>query len=163
MTPSEITGYLSLGSNVEPREDHLRRALAELDRSAGLRLLRVSSFYVTEPWGGVPQADFYNLAAAVATTLAPRELLAVCQRAEDRLGRRRDGPRWGPREIDIDILLLGDIVWHDESLTIPHPFLTERAFVLTPLREIAPDLRLPGGELVAGLEGTGRARKLNYP
>jgi 2-amino-4-hydroxy-6-hydroxymethyldihydropteridine diphosphokinase len=108
----------------------------------------------------VEQADFYNLAAAVATTLGPKELLAVCQETENRLGRRRDRPRWGPREIDIDILLLGDMVWRDENLTIPHPFLTERAFVLAPLREIAPELRLPGGELLAGRTGAGEVRQL---
>jgi 2-amino-4-hydroxy-6-hydroxymethyldihydropteridine diphosphokinase len=138
----------------------LRRALAALAEQGGLRLLRVSALYVSEPWGGVPQAEFLNLAAAAATTLTAEELLAVCQKTEDRLGRNRARPRWGPREIDIDILLLGDTVCRGERLTIPHPCLTERAFVLAPLREIAPDLRLPDGRAIAALSGTGRVRRL---
>jgi 2-amino-4-hydroxy-6-hydroxymethyldihydropteridine diphosphokinase len=134
-----------------------------LRRQSALRLLRVSSLYAAAPWGGVPQADFLNLAAAAATTLAPAELLVLCQKTEDKLGRNRDRPRWGPREIDIDILLLGDMVYHSERLTIPHPFLRERAFVLAPLREIAPDLRLPDGEALTGLTGTGRTRLMGPP
>jgi 2-amino-4-hydroxy-6-hydroxymethyldihydropteridine diphosphokinase len=161
MAPLEQTAYLSLGGNIEPREDYLRRALAELAGRSGLRLLRVSALYASEPWGGVAQAEFLNLAAAVATTLTPEELLTVCQATEDRLGRNRSHPRWGAREIDIDILLLGDAVYHSRRLTIPHPLLTERAFVLAPLREIAPDLRLPDGRPIAGLSGTGWVRRIS--
>ncbi|MDR1961046.1 MAG: 2-amino-4-hydroxy-6-hydroxymethyldihydropteridine diphosphokinase [Gracilibacteraceae bacterium] len=162
MPKTEITGYLSLGGNIEPREDYLRRAAAALDARPGLRVTRLSALYETAPWGGVPQADFLNMAAAVATTLTPEELLTACQETEALLGRdRARGERWGPREIDIDILLLGKLIRSAPELTIPHPRLTERAFVLVPLLEIAPGLKLPDGTPLTALTGRGAVRR--YP
>jgi 2-amino-4-hydroxy-6-hydroxymethyldihydropteridine diphosphokinase len=120
----------------------IARAAACLVAGGDIVLRRLSSLYVTKPWGRTDQGDFVNAVAEVETHLGPRELLSRVKAIEDRLGRR-PGPRWGPREIDIDILLYGNEVVKEDDLVIPHPCLCERAFVLVPLAELAPDLVHP--------------------
>jgi 2-amino-4-hydroxy-6-hydroxymethyldihydropteridine diphosphokinase len=149
--PAERTGYLSLGSNIEPRRSYLEEALRLL-ATPQVRIVRVSTIMETVPWGGVAQADFLNLVAEIATELEPQALLEFCQQIERRLGRERaTAIHWGPRPIDIDILLLGEVVLQSANLTLPHKYMKERAFVLEPLYEIAPALVLPTGESVAEL------------
>jgi len=135
--------FLSLGSNVGDRRGYLEEALARLEAEA-IHVVRTSSVYETAPWGPVPQGPFLNLVAEVRTTLEPRALLACAQRVETALGRARQ-VRWGPRTVDVDVLLYGDRVVCEPDLEIPHPRLRQRAFVLVPLFEVAPDLVLPDG------------------
>jgi 2-amino-4-hydroxy-6-hydroxymethyldihydropteridine diphosphokinase len=139
------TGYLGLGSNVGDRREHLRAALTLLDEQA-IEVEAVSSVYETEPVGEIlDQPDFLNAAVRIATTLDPETLLDVCKAIELEQGRMFAGPRHGPRPLDIDVLLLGDLELSTERLTIPHPEVTTRRFVLTPLLELDPDLALPDG------------------
>ena len=141
--------FLGLGSNLGAREDYLNRAAAELGRIPGTRLVWCSSVYETDPVGDVPQGRFLNAAVEIETTLDPPALLGEIKRIEETLGRT-PGERWGPREIDIDILLYDGLVHSSETLAVPHPALPERRFVLVPLREIAPDVVHP----VSGLTVT---------
>jgi 2-amino-4-hydroxy-6-hydroxymethyldihydropteridine diphosphokinase len=139
------TGYLGLGSNVGARERHLADAIAAL-RQHRVEVEAISSLYETEPVGEIlDQPDFLNAAVRIRTTLEPHELLHLCKAIEVELGRVFGGPRHGPRPIDIDLLLLGDVTLEDEALTLPHPEVTSRRFVLEPLLELDPDLSLPGG------------------
>lgn len=131
-----MEAYLGLGTNLGDRLVNLRAALAALPQT--VRVGRVSQVYETEPWGYLDQPKFLNLVAAVETNLAPLDLLAVVKEIEQRLGRKQTF-RYGPRQIDIDILLYGDRVISEPGLEIPHPRLVERAFVLVPLAELAPD------------------------
>jgi len=140
MKTEPVTVYLGLGSNVGNRQDNLDRALDLL--SQRLRIGEVSSIYDTEPIGNVNQPRFLNLVCQVYTRLAPRELLTLAKGIELKLGRV-PGKSNAPRPIDIDILFYGDLVIETPELVIPHPRLTERAFVLVPLTEIAPDLVHP--------------------
>jgi 2-amino-4-hydroxy-6-hydroxymethyldihydropteridine diphosphokinase len=128
--------YLSLGSNLGDRAEHLRAGLAVV---VGGDRYRVSRVYETEPVGGVAQDDFWNLVVELETDASARELLARCRDAEAERGRVRD-VRWGPRTLDVDVLLVGDEVSDDPEITVPHPRLYERSFVLVPLAELAPDL-----------------------
>lgn len=130
--------YLGLGSNLGDREDYLRRAIEALDGTPGIRVSRESSFVETEPVGITAQPKFLNAVIEIETGLEPRELLSVVKETEARLGRRQTF-RWGPREIDIDILLYDEIQVDEPGLQIPHPRMHEREFVLGPLREIAPE------------------------
>lgn len=130
--------HLSLGSNVGDRISHLRSALEALDRWEGVRVTAVSQVYETEPVGKTDQRAFLNLAAEIETDLDPLELLNAAK-AIERAGGRVPGERWGPRPIDIDIVLWSSRVWESETLTLPHPAFRERAFVLAPLAEIAAD------------------------
>jgi 2-amino-4-hydroxy-6-hydroxymethyldihydropteridine diphosphokinase len=125
-------------------------ALAFLDDDARTRVSRVSSLYRTPPWGKTDQPDFLNAAAEVITTRSARELLELCLDAERRLKRVR-AERWGPRLIDLDILAFGDLGIREPGLELPHPRLGERAFVLVPLFEIAPDLVIAGRSVRAML------------
>jgi 2-amino-4-hydroxy-6-hydroxymethyldihydropteridine diphosphokinase len=134
--------YVGLGSNLGDREATLRRALELLGE--GVVVVAVSSFRETEPWGYDDQPAFLNAAAAVDTELSPRELLDALLEVERTLGRTRDGPRYGPRTIDLDLLLYGDEVIDEDGLKIPHPRLHERRFVLEPLADLAPQLVVPG-------------------
>jgi 2-amino-4-hydroxy-6-hydroxymethyldihydropteridine diphosphokinase len=127
---------LGLGSNVGDREGNIRAAVARLAAWPGVAVERVSSLYETAPVGYTDQPDFLNAAVRVATTLAPRELLAACLAVERSLGRVRH-ERWGPRTIDVDILFYDDVALDTEELTLPHPRLAERCFVLVPLAEVA--------------------------
>ena len=148
--------YLGLGSNLGDRLANLQRALALLSRLG--RVEAVSSLYETAPVGGPPgQAPYYNAVCRLVTELPPRELLRALKEIERELGRR-PGPRWGPRPVDLDILLYDDRVVREAGLEVPHPRLGERAFVLVPLAELAPGVRHPvTGETVEGmLEGVGR-------
>ncbi|MGA2149443.1 MAG: 2-amino-4-hydroxy-6-hydroxymethyldihydropteridine diphosphokinase [Bryobacteraceae bacterium] len=133
--------YLSLGSNIGNREDHLRAAVERLG-PAGVRVLRASPLYETEPVDYTAQPWFLNQVVEAETELFPLQLLKVTQRIERELGRVRSVPK-GPRTVDIDILFYGRAVVHTERLEIPHPRLAERRFVLAPLADLAPDLRHP--------------------
>lgn len=143
MAESVIT-YLSLGSNMGDRLAALEEALQILDAEPLLRLASCSSVYETEPWGVVDQPAFLNLAAGFATELTPLELLIKCQYAESSVGRVASY-RWGPRLIDVDILLYGDqqVTMVEPDLQIPHARMRERAFVLAPLAEIAGHVEVP--------------------
>lgn len=148
-----ITVYLGLGSNLGDRWAALSDALALLNAVPGLTLTACSAVYETEPWGVIDQPAFLNLAACFATTLSPPALLAVCQSVEAQVGRTPTY-RWGPRTIDVDLLLYGDrVVCQDNpDLRIPHPRLRERAFVLAPLAEIAASVAIPpDGAMVGAL------------
>ena len=146
----ERAGYLGLGSNVGDREENLRHAIAALAEH-GVAVEAASSTYETEPVGEIlDQPDFLNAVIRVRTGRDPHALLALCKAIEVELGRVFGGPRHGPRSIDIDLLLLGDIQLDDESLTLPHPQVTSRRFVLAPLLELEPGLRLPDGTALGG-------------
>ncbi len=145
MTREARVGYLGLGSNVGDRESHLRRAIDDL-REHGIEVEAVSSLYETEPVGEIlDQPDFLNAAIRIRTTLEPEELLDLSKAIEAEHGRAFGGPRHGPRPIDIDLLLLGETEMSTERLTLPHPEATSRRFVLVPLLELDPELRLPDG------------------
>jgi 2-amino-4-hydroxy-6-hydroxymethyldihydropteridine diphosphokinase len=159
---TERIGYLGLGSNLGDREDHLRKAVAAL-REHGVAVEAASSLYETEPVGEIlDQPDFLNAAVRIRTSLEPEGLLNTCKAIEVELGRMFAGPRHGPRPIDIDLLLLGEIELSTESLTLPHPEVTSRRFVLQPLLELDPDLSLPDGSSLSdaldALEGQRAAR-----
>ncbi len=137
--------YLGLGSNEGDRADLLERALRHLEQQPGLRVLRSSSIYVSDPVGPVQdQEPFFNVVLEVRTALAPLDLLRRCQQVEAALGRRRDQElRQGPRPMDVDLLLVEGVVGQWPGLTLPHPELDRRAFVVLPLLELRPDLRDP--------------------
>lgn len=143
------TGYLGLGSNVGDRAGHLRAAI-EMLGGRGVEVEAVSSGYETEPVGEVlDQPDFLNAAIRIRTELEPEELLDLCKEVEAERGRRLDAPRHSPRPLDVDLLLLGDLELATERLTLPHPEVTSRRFVLAPLLELDPDLKLPDGTRLA--------------
>jgi 2-amino-4-hydroxy-6-hydroxymethyldihydropteridine diphosphokinase len=143
------TGYLGLGSNVGDREANLRRAREALGRH-GVDVLASSSLYETAPQGEVPdQPDFLNACLRVRTALGPEELLDACKAVERELGRPAGGVRHGPRPIDVDLLLLGDVEYRSERLTLPHREVTSRRFVVEPLLELDPELALPDGTRLA--------------
>jgi len=135
--------YIGLGTNLGERRANLDRALSLLAASPGVRLLRAARVYETAPVGYTAQPRFLNTVAEVETDLSPADLLAVLQRIEAELGRVRT-VRWGPRTIDLDLLLYDDLTLDDPALTIPHPRMAERAFVLVPLAELIPDRLLNG-------------------
>jgi 2-amino-4-hydroxy-6-hydroxymethyldihydropteridine diphosphokinase len=128
--------YLSLGTNVGDRHAHLAGAVATLAEDEPYRLSHV---YETEPVGGVPQNNFWNMVMEITTAASSDELLERARRAEENAGRTRE-VRWGPRTLDVDVLFVGDEVRDDPELTLPHPRLFDRAFVLRPLKELAPRL-----------------------
>lgn len=134
--------YLSLGSNMGDRQGYLQRAVEALKQLTDTEVEAVSSYYETAAWGLTDQADFLNLALALETQLPAESLLSACQAIEKDLDRVRH-EHWGPRTVDIDILLYGQEIWETEHLIVPHPFMTQRAFVLVPLLEIAEDLVEP--------------------
>lgn len=139
--------FVGLGSNIGDGLAILRAALSALDELPSTRVLRASGLYRTAAWGVTGQPDFINSVAMLETQRAPRELLADMLEIERRAGRNRlaDGSdRWGPRTLDLDLLLYGEQVVDEPGLHVPHPHLHERAFVLVPLAEIAPDARIPG-------------------
>jgi 2-amino-4-hydroxy-6-hydroxymethyldihydropteridine diphosphokinase len=148
-----MRAYVGLGSNLDDRERMIRRALELLAAEPGIELVAVSTLRETEPVGYLDQPRFLNGAAALETELAPRELLARLLAVERKLGRERarGSPRFGPRTIDLDLLLHGDEVVKEPGLTVPHPRLAERRFVLEPLHELDPELTLPDGTPVREL------------
>jgi 2-amino-4-hydroxy-6-hydroxymethyldihydropteridine diphosphokinase len=142
-------GYLGLGSNVGDRRGHLTAAVRLLPERA-VDVPASSSVYETEPVGLVlDQRDFYNACIRVETDLGPEELLDACKAVERSLGREAGGVRHGPRPIDVDVLLLGSLEYRSERLTLPHPEVTSRRFVLVPLLELDPELTLPDGARLA--------------
>jgi 2-amino-4-hydroxy-6-hydroxymethyldihydropteridine diphosphokinase len=145
----ERVGYLGLGSNVGDREANLRAAVDAL-RSHGVAVEAASSTYETEPVGEIlDQPDFLNAAIRIRTSLEPGELLDLCKAVEAEAGRLFGGPRHGPRTLDVDLLLLGDVELETERLTLPHAQVTSRRFVLVPLLELDPGLALPDGTSLA--------------
>ncbi len=141
---------LGLGSNIGDRAANLGEAVARLAAWPGIRVDRVSALYETAPVGLTDQPDFLNAVAVVATTLSPHELLSACLAVEKEMGRVRL-VRWGPRVIDIDVLLYGGVALDTPELVLPHPRFHERCFVLVPLAEVAPDLPVYGGRTAAEL------------
>ena len=135
----ESNVFIALGSNQGDRELNLLRAVAEIGKLAQTRITALSGFYDTEPVGPVAQPNFLNGVLKLETALSPRQLLAELQRIETGVFRRKRDISWGPRPMDLDILIYGDLILEEEGLVIPHPRLHERRFVLVPLAEIAPD------------------------
>lgn len=147
-----VQAYIGLGANIGDARQALDRAFQQLDAAPGIRLLARSSLYRTPAWGVTDQPDFLNAVAQVETTLEPAALLATLLRIERDAGRdRRDGRRWGPRVLDLDLLLYGDACIDVPGLRVPHPHLHERAFVLVPLAEVSPSLHVPGHGAVSAL------------
>lgn len=136
--------FVALGGNLGDTRAYLRAALDRLANLPDSRLLARSRFYRTPPWGLREQPAFLNAAAMLDTALAPHALLDALLDIELAAGRVRKGERWGPRTLDLDLLHMDGVALHDERLTLPHPRIAERAFVLLPLAELAPDLELPG-------------------
>jgi len=143
--------YVGLGSNLGKPRRHLESALDRLAALENTRLVRCSSYYRSAPFGGVEQPDFVNAVAALLTQIGPAELLGALLAIEQLHGRTRDGVRWGPRTLDLDLLAHGSSHIDEPGLTLPHPGIAERNFVLLPLQEIAPELELPGLGRVASL------------
>jgi 2-amino-4-hydroxy-6-hydroxymethyldihydropteridine diphosphokinase len=146
---SRRRGFLGLGSNIGDRRAHLEAAVQALtDR--GVTVTASSSVYETEPVGLVlDQPDFYNACLRIETELEPESLLDACKEVERAVGRQTGGPRHGPRVIDVDLLLLGDLEYSSPRLTLPHAEVSTRRFVLVPLLEVDSELALPTGELLA--------------
>lgn len=142
--------YVGLGSNLDLPAAQLRRTLTALDALPATRLRRASRLYRTPPWGLLQQPEFVNAVAELETTLGARELLEALQSLERGAGRARE-QRWGPRVLDLDLLLYDELQLDEPGLQLPHPHLHERAFVLVPLAEIAPALQVPGRASVAEL------------
>ncbi len=136
--------FLGLGSNLGDRLSALQHAIDLLAAEPGISVRRTSRVWETDPVGGPQQPDFLNVVAEIETTLEPLDLLRVVNRVEAALGRTRD-VRWGPRTIDIDILLIDDLTIDDDRLIVPHPRMHQRAFVVMPLLELFPDPVLPDG------------------
>jgi 2-amino-4-hydroxy-6-hydroxymethyldihydropteridine diphosphokinase len=153
-----VPAYVALGSNLRDPAAQVKAGVEELAMLPDTRLVQVSSLYRTAPVGFLDQPDFVNAVALIETALTPRTLLDALLAIERRYGRVRDFPN-APRTLDLDILLFGDEPYRDDALTIPHPRLHERAFVLVPLAEIAPDTIVPGlqsaSELVARVDAAG--------
>ncbi|AWC23823.1 2-amino-4-hydroxy-6-hydroxymethyldihydropteridine diphosphokinase [Aminobacter sp. P9b] len=157
---AEERAFLSLGGNLGDPAKSMAAALHMLDASGQTRVVTVSSLHRTPPWGKVDQPDFLNVTAEVATSLSPLDLLELCLEVERRLKRVRV-ERWGPRLIDIDVLLHGESNVSDVGLEIPHPRMLDRAFVMVPLAEIAPELVLAGkssAEWATALDSAGIER-----
>ena len=148
----EECAYIGLGSNLGDRELKLLMAVSELGKLPATRVSALSHFYETEPVGDVPQDNFYNAVARITTALPPLELLAQLKRIEVEVFQRAPTVHWGPRSMDLDILFYGDQAFSNELLTVPHPHLAGRRFVLQPLCDIAPSLVHPVlGKSVADL------------
>ena len=137
-----LSVFLCLGSNVGDREENLAKAAHAISEISDGVIKQLSSVYISEPWGNHEQDFFFNQVAEIETDLNPLRLLAACQEIEKKLGRKKS-VRWGPRIIDIDILLYHHQIVDEKRLQIPHPRLTQRKFVLIPLVEIAPSLVIP--------------------
>ena len=154
--------FLGLGSNLGDRLGNLQSAVDQLDAQVDLRVVASSRVWETDPVGGPAQPDYLNAVLQVETALAPHGLLEACQRVEAALHRERD-LRWGPRTIDIDILLFDDLSMNDPDLTVPHPRLQVRAFAVLPLMELVPELVLPGGVPLRSCVLLGGARPFAPP
>jgi 2-amino-4-hydroxy-6-hydroxymethyldihydropteridine diphosphokinase len=157
----ETVAYIGIGSNLDDPEHQVRSAIEALARLPDSRLTRASRIYRTLPWGMTEQPKFVNAAAALMTRLSPRALLDALLAVERAHGRRRDGTRWGPRTLDLDILLYGGLSLDEDGLHIPHPRIAERAFVLMPLADLDAELVVPGRgrvrDLLAQIDTSGCA------
>lgn len=156
-TKSWYDCYLSLGGNIGDAAVTIEDALARLSNMPGIEVITRSRFFQTPPWGKTDQAAFINICTHIRTSLDPQRLLADCLELENAMGRERK-EKWGPRTIDIDILTYGNREISETDLIIPHPYMMERAFVLIPLRDIAPDFKLGHlslKEALASLDQTG--------
>jgi len=136
--------YIGIGSNLDQPEQQVRSAFAALQKLPDSGFARLSCLYRSAPMGPTDQPDFVNAAAAILTKLDARELFQALKDIEDAQGKRRDTPRWGPRVIDLDLLVMGSLVVDQPDLHIPHPGIAERNFVLLPLADIALHLQVPG-------------------
>ena len=154
--------YIGIGSNVGDRASFCRRAVDALRDASGIEVNKVSSLYETSPVGGPPQRSYVNLVTLVSTDLTPHELLDACKAIERRLGREATEMRWGPRVIDLDVLLFDDEKINEPGLEIPHPRMAQRRFVMVPLLEIDPLASDPWGVRYADWvdEGEGDVRLL---
>jgi len=154
--------YLAIGSNLASPLEQVNAALAALAEIPESQLVAVSDFYRTPPLGPQDQPDYLNAAVALETALAPEALLDHTQRIELQQGRERKAHRWGPRTLDLDIMLFGEMQIDTPRLTVPHYDMKNRAFMLLPLAQIAPDLRFPNGDklsdLLANLDPSGISR-----
>jgi len=139
-----LIAWLGLGSNLGEPVAQVRDAITRLASVDGLEVVEVSGLYRTPPWGDEDQADFINAVVRIETLLAPLPLLTLLQTIENEMGRQRTDRRWGPRLIDIDLLLYGSQQFHSENLEIPHPRMHERAFVLLPICELDKTINIPG-------------------
>ena len=146
-----MRAYVALGSNLGDSRQQLLDAIKNLAELPHTRLLARSRLYRTSPWGMHDQPDFLNATVALETSLQPHDLLDALLEIERAAGRRRNGERWGPRTLDLDLLHVAGKTISDDRLTLPHPHIAERAFVLLPLSELAPDLEIPGQGRVADL------------
>lgn len=146
----QVEAFISLGGNIGDPSIAIEDALTALSGQPGISVRTRSRFYRTPPWGKTDQAAFINACAGLTTTLSAQELLKTCLAVEKSMGRVRE-ERWGPRIIDLDILTYGDAKVEEPDLAVPHPHLAERAFVLVPLRDIAPDFQLDGVSIDAML------------
>ncbi len=146
-----VRACIALGSNLDDPLLQVTLAAKALDALPNSECLRLSSLYISAPMGAVVQPDYVNAVAVLDTRLPPRKLLRHLQDIENRQGRVRKGQHWGPRTLDLDLLLYGDLRQNDPVLTLPHPGLAQRNFVLFPLFEIAPDLEIPGLGSLRGL------------
>jgi len=165
MAQVELPAYFGLGSNLGDRLGYLTRACEMMYNAPGLARHAVSGIYETEPWGLVDQPAFLNCVVRAFTDLDPDDLLALVRRIEGALGRRRPvDVRWGPRTVDVDILMVGDLAVNRLDLTIPHPRMWERSFVLIPLLDLEPDMRAPDGRslhaFVQDLPGRSGVRRI---
>lgn len=149
MTP--LRCYIGLGANLDQPVVQLQQAVETLKQLPDTTLVVVSGFYGSKPMGPQDQPDYVNAVAAIDTTLTPEQLLDALQQIEQQQGRKRKAERWGPRTLDLDILLYGNQVIASERLTVPHYGLRVREFVLYPLYEIAPQLNLPDGTVLSSL------------
>lgn len=148
-----IAAYVGIGSNLDDPAAQVRRAIEALASLPQTRFVRASRLFRTAPWGRTDQPVFVNAVAEITTTLAPRALLDALLAIERAQGRHRDGTRWGPRTLDLDVLLYGDAAIDEPGLAIPHPHLAERAFVLRPLADLDPALHVPGRGRISELLG----------
>ena len=159
MPAARPTAYVGVGSNLAGPRAQVARALQCLARLPQSRLARSSGLYRSAPWGRLDQPEFVNAAAAIETALSPQALMQALLAIERDAGRDRGGERWGPRILDLDLLLYGALTLAEPGLQLPHPHLHERAFVLLPLAEIAPHLEVPGrgpiSALLAHIDTTG--------
>lgn len=146
-SPEGLIVLLGIGSNMGDARGHVIRAIEEIDAVEGVRVIRTSPLYGSAPWGKTGQPDFVNAVAEIQTTLPPRRLLGAVK-ALERTHGRVPADRWGPRPLDIDILLYGDYAVAEPYLQVPHPRMWDRAFVLRPLADLRPDLAGPGGRTV---------------
>ena len=153
--------YIAIGSNLASPLEQVNAALKALGDIPERHILAVSSIYRTPPLGPQDQPDYLNAAVALETSLAPEELLNHTQRIELQQGRVRKAERWGPRTLDLDIMLFGNEVINTERLTVPHYDMKNRGFMLWPLFEIAPELVFPDGEMLRQILHTRAFDKLN--